>query len=100
MRIEFTKLFMMGFGKRGGTVFFDPSPCDLSFVIKARSYPKKKPLILGQAISIQQEHIHSLCDEGKFKEAGWFTCNIDILDWISEQGFHVEITENDYEVVV
>jgi hypothetical protein len=98
MQIVFTKEFMMGFGKNGKTVFYS-SEYDLSFVETANRYPRKNPITLGQAISIQQDYIHALCEEGKFQEAGKFASKENLLDWISIQGFHIEISKKDFDVL-
>lgn len=59
--------------------------------------PRKNPLSFEQAIVLAHQKYHAELDNRKFAKAFWYTDNF--IEYISNLGFHIELSGDEFELV-
>ena len=76
-----------------------PYHFNTKFYLKCMMMPRKKPISYDEAANLCCNFIDYLSDLGQHKLAAEFAQEDNWVDFISEQGYHVEFTGDEFEII-
>lgn len=82
----------------------DPIELDLDWQINSKFYlrcismPRKKPINLTDAANMCLVFVDTLIRSKQFKEAAFFYQEDDWAEFISQQGYHIEFSPEDFDL--
>lgn len=86
-------------------IYNEPICSDLSWIFNTGCYfkilnmKKQKPISYDAAANMCLKHCRDLTDEKKFKMSAQFFQKGDWIKFISDQGFHIELTGDEFEII-
>lgn len=82
----------------GRECYFHPAGLGTDFYLKSISAPRKTPISFVQAMELCWSFHGKLGSAGQYDEAAYFIQKDDWAEFISQNGYHIEFTGNEFMI--